>query len=245
MRTYIIVPDIHVPYHSAKSVKMVTALIKELKPDGLVQLGDFVDNFQLSKYSKDPGRRNLIADDIEDFKGILNEWARHLKTGAHVHLLEGNHEKRLKTYIADKCRELHGLVPDWPTLLGLELRNKAGRHKWHWHPYERWNSCQIGDVVLHHGFYYNEHCAAKALAKYKCNFIFGHTHRLQYVSDGTHYACTLGHISNEKETAHNPTPTGWQETLGLLHVDRLGRTKLDILKIDDGRTVLYGKPFNI
>jgi predicted phosphodiesterase len=245
LKTYLIIPDIHVPYHCPKAVKLITAIIKELDISGLVQLGDFVDAFQLSKYSKCPSRRNLIAEDIEDFKGILNEWARNLKTGAHIHILEGNHEKRLSTYIAGQCRELHGLVPDWPTMLGIDLRNKTGRHKWHWHPYMKWDSCQIGDVTFNHGFYYNQHCAATALAKYKTNIIFGHTHRVQYVTDGIHYACSLGHISNEKETAHNPVPTGWTQALGLLHVDKVGKSKLDLLPIQNGRTVLYGKAFGI
>lgn len=245
MKTYLIVPDVHVPYHCPKAVKLITKIIKELNPDGLVQLGDALDAFQISTYSKDPSRRNLLVDDIEDWKLILNEWARHLKSGASIHLLEGNHEHRLSRYIAGNCRDLHGLVPDWPTLLGIELRNKTSRHKWHWHPYSKWNSCQIGDCTLLHGFYFNQHVAATCLAKYRTNVIFGHTHRVQYVSDGVHYAASLGHISNEAETAHQPTPTGWQQSIGLLHVDGQGKTKLDIVTISNGQAVIYGKKISI
>ena len=245
MKTYLIVPDVHVPYHCTRTVKLITKIIKELNPDGLVQLGDALDAFQISTYSKDPSRRNLLVDDIEDWKLILNEWARHLKSGASIHLLEGNHEHRLSRYIAGNCRDLHGLVPDWPTLLGIELRNKTSRHKWHWHPYSKWNSCQIGDCTLLHGFYFNQHVASTCLAKYRTNVIFGHTHRVQYVSDGVHYAASLGHISNEAETAHQPTPTGWQQSIGLLHVDGQGKTKLDIVTISNGQAVIYGKKISI
>lgn len=245
MKTYLIVPDVHVPYHCPKAVKLVTKIIKELNPDGLVQLGDALDAFQISTYSKDPSRRNLLVDDIEDWKLILNDWARHLKSGASIHLLEGNHEHRLSRYIAGNCRDLHGLVPDWPTLLGIELRNKTSRHKWHWHTYTKWNSCQIGDCTLLHGFYFNQHVAATCLAKYRTNTISGHTHRVQYVSDGVHYAASLGHISNEVETAHQPTPSGWQQSIGLLHVDSHGKTKLDIVPIHNGQAVIYGKKISI
>jgi len=245
MKTYLIVPDIHVPFHCPKFIKLITKLIKELNPDGICQLGDALDAFQISTYSKDPSRRNLLVDDIDDWKHILNEWSRHLKSGAVIHLLEGNHEHRLSRYIANSCRDLHGLVPDWPTLLGIDLRNKTGRHKWQWHPYNKWNSCKIGDCVLMHGFYFNQHVAATSLAKYRTNVIFGHTHRVQYVSDGVHYACSLGHGSNEHETAHQPTPTGWQQCLGLLHVDNQGKTKLDVVLVNDGKAVVYGKQVSV
>lgn len=245
MKTYVIVPDIHVPFHDRKFIKLVTKIIKHIDPDGLIQLGDAIDAFQISTYSKDPSRRNLLAEDIDDYKLILNEWARELKQNAAIHLLEGNHESRLSRYIAGHCRDLHGLVPDWPTLLGIQIRNQVGKHKWHFHPYNKWNSCKIGDCVLMHGFYFNQHVAATCLQKYRTNVIFGHTHRMQYVSDGVHWACSLGHGSDEKDTAHQPTPTGWQQALGLLHVDHQGKTKLDVVLVHDGKAVVYGKQISV
>ena len=245
LKTYLILSDLHYPYHCKLYVKLATKIIKELNVDGLVQLGDAIDAFQISTYSKDPGRRNLLADDIDEYKFQLNEWARHLKSGAQIHLLEGNHCYRLTRYIASNCRDLHGLVPDWKTLLQIDLRNKAGRHKWFWHPYTKWDSCKIGDCVLLHGFYYNQHCAATSLSKYRTNIIFGHTHRFQYVMDGQNYAISLGHGSDESETAHQPTPTGWEQVMALLHVDAHGKTSVDILRVKNGRTVVYGEQISI
>lgn len=245
MKTYLILSDLHYPYHCPKYVKLATKIIKELNVDGLVQLGDAVDAFQISTYSKDPTRRNLLVEDISDYKQQLNEWARHLKAGAAIHLLEGNHEYRLSRYIANQARDLHGLVPDWPTLLGIDLRNKSSRHKWFWHSYNRWSSCRLGDCIVLHGFYYNTHTAATMLAKYKCSTISGHTHRVQYVTDGVHFAATLGHGSNEVETAHQPTPTGWQQAMALLHVDNGGRSHLDIICVKDGKAVLHGKQISV
>lgn len=245
MKVHLVIPDLHVPFHDVKCTKLITKIIKEVNPDGIVQLGDALDAFQISTYSKDPSRRNLLADDIEDYKGILNEWTRHLKSGATIHLLEGNHEYRLKRFIASQARDLHGLIPDWPTLFQIALRNKSGRHKWIWHDYQKWDSCKIGDCTLLHGFYFNQHVAMTCLAKYRTNVIFGHTHRLQYVFDGVHYAASLGHCSAENETAHQPTPTGWQQAIGLLHVLDKGKTKLDIVPIYDGKAVLHGKQISV
>jgi predicted phosphodiesterase len=245
MKTYLVLPDLHFPFHCPKFVRLATKIIKELNPDGLIQLGDAIDAFQISAYSKDPSRRNLLAEDIEDYKLQLNEWSRHLKSGANIHLLSGNHENRLSKYIANQCRDLHGLVPDWKTMLGIELRNKTSKHKWHFHEYTKWDSCKIGDCVLLHGFYYNQHTAMTMLSKYKTSVICGHTHRVQYVTDGVHYAATLGHGSNEVETAHNPVPTGWQQAMALLHVDQLGKTSLEIILVKNGKAVLRGKTISV
>lgn len=245
MKTYLVLPDLHFPYQDQRFIKLVTKVIKEIQPDGLVQLGDAIDAFQISTYSKDPARRNTLAEDIEEYKLQLNEWSRHLKRGSVIHLLEGNHEYRLKRFIATQARDLHGLIPDWPTLLEIDLRTKCGPHKWHWHPYTKWNSCSIGDCILLHGFYYNQHTAMTMLTKYKTNCIAGHTHRVQYVTDGVHYAATLGHGSNETETAHNPVPTGWQQAMGLLHVDQSGKTSLEIITVKNGKAVLRGKTISV
>ena len=136
-------------------------------------------------------------------------------------------------------------MPDWKTIFAIDIRNQVGKHKWFWHPYTKWDSCRIGDCVLMHGFYYNQHCAATSLAKYRSNIIFGHTHRLQAVYDGENYAISLGHGSDEKETSHNPTPTSWEQAMALLHVDAKGNTSVDILRVQNGRTVLYGKQISV
>ena len=245
MKTYLVIPDVHIPFHCVTTTKLITKIIKEINPDGLVQLGDFSDCFQISSYDKDPERKNTLADDIDECNKILTIWASHLKSGAQVHLLEGNHEYRLSRYISRNCRELHGLVPDWPTLLKIKLRNETTNKKWVWHKYTKWDSCQIGDCTLMHGFYFNQHVAMTNLAKYRRNTISGHTHRVQHVFDGTNYAISLGHVSDEKQTAHQPTPTGWTKALAILHVDNYGKTFVDVLPIVNGRVIVYGKAISV
>ncbi len=245
MKVYLVIPDLHCPFFDQDAVKLIAKIIKQIRLNGIVQLGDAIDAFQISTYSKSLERKNELLDDIEAWKKVLNSWASLLPSGADIHLLEGNHEFRLSRYIASNCREIHGLVPDWPQLLGLDLRNKIGHHRWHWHKYTKWDSCRIGDCVLTHGFYYNEHVALQSLKKYRCNIIFGHTHRFQFVSDGFHYAATLGHLSNEKETAHQPTPSGWSKYVGLLYVDRVGKTTFCPIKIDERKAFVNGQQITL
>lgn len=243
MKTYLIVPDMHVPFHSESFLKLTYTLLKQHKFNGIIQLGDALDAFQLSTYDKDPARKNTIVDDIEDFKKILTKWASLLPSGSEIHLLEGNHEYRLHRYISRHAKEIHELIKPIPILLNLKERNEAGNIKFTWHPYAKWNSLMLGDCVLLHGFYFNQHTAMTNLKKYRCSTISGHTHRVQYVTDGTHFACSLGHGSNESITAHQPTPTEWTQALGVLTVDNNGKSTLEIITVKDGEAVFRGKKY--
>lgn len=242
MKQYLIVPDIHVPYHDPKYIAFITRLLIHLKKQGnlkgIVQLGDCLDFFQVSSYPKDPSRRNTIKDDMDDYAAILNGWASYLPRGGEVHQIEGNHEARLQRYISQNAKEIYELV----TSVGSYLKSKyKGPATFYWHPYKKWNSLRLGDVTIFHGFYYNQHTAATNLAKYKTSTICGHNHRLQIIYDGAHFSATLGHGSDEKETAHQPTPSGWQQACGVLTVFDNGKTAFEPVVIHAGKGVYSGK----
>lgn len=243
MKTYLIVPDMHVPYHCAKYLRLTYKILREHKFNGIVQLGDALDFWQLSTYDKDPARKNTIMDDINDWNEILTKWASLLYRNSEIHLIEGNHSYRLTRYIARHARDLHEIVRPLPELLRLKERTEAGNIIFKWHSYNKWNSCQLGDCVLMHGVFFNQHTAMTNLARYRCSTISGHTHRVQYVSDGKHFAVSLGHASNESETAHSPSPTGWQQAMGVLTVDDYGKSSIEIIMVNDGKAVFRGKNY--
>ena len=241
VKSFLILPDLHLPYQCERYLKLIIKILKQEKFSGIVQLGDALDFWQLSTYDKDPSRKNTILDDVTEWNKVLSEWCRYLPRGAEIHLLEGNHCYRLQRYISRNARELHEIVKPLPDLLNLKERNASGHVKFKWHPYAKWNSCKIGDCVLMHGFYFNQHVAMTNLSKYKVSTICGHTHRVQYVTDGDHFSATLGHGSNEELTAHQPTPTGWQQSMGVLTVDDNGKSSLEIILVKDGEGVFRGK----
>lgn len=243
MKTYLIIPDLHIPYQCPKFINISYKLLKAHKFDGIVNLGDALDWFQLSTYDKDPARKNTIIDDVEDWNKVLTKWASLLPRNAEIHLIQGNHENRLSRYVARHARELHEIVKPLPELLNIKIRNETGPVIFKWHPYSKWNSCKIGNCVLFHGFYFNQHTAMTNLAKYKQSTVSGHTHRVQWVSDGDHFAVSLGHGSDETLTAHQPTPTGWTQAMGVLTVDAEGKTSFELIIIKDGKGVFRGKEF--
>ena len=231
IKRYLVVPDIHIPYHDVSFLALIPKIVKLAKITGIIQLGDALDFWQISSYDKNPLRKQTIADDMKIYNGILDQWGSLV---SEVRLLEGNHEDRLRRYVWAHARELTEVVKSVPEMLRLRER------KIKWHPIADWKSCQIGDCVLHHGHYFNAHVAVGNLTRYPKKFITGHTHRFQYASNGERYSVTLGHGSNETETAHQPTPTGWQQAMGILVVVG-GVTHFEPILVNRGRCVVYGQ----
>lgn len=239
-KRYVVIPDIHVPYHDPSYLALIDRVVKIIKPYGIIQLGDALDFWQISAYDKNPLRKQTIAEDAKIYGQILQGWADMLPVDGVIHQLEGNHEDRLRRYVWRNAKELAGLVQTVQEMIGL--RNLGIRTVWH--PLAQWDSCKIGDAVLHHGHFFNMHAAAGNLIKYPKSLITGHTHRFQYVSNGTRFSATLGHGSNESETSHSPTPTGWQQAFGVLTVAS-GRTSLEPVLVHDGECVLFGKEVKV
>ncbi len=235
-KTYVVVPDIHVPFHDPAFLSIVKKVAKIAKPDGFIQLGDALDFWQVSRFDKNPLRKQTLAEDGKIYHGILQEWAEIIPFGGVIHQLEGNHEDRLRRYIWANAKELAGLVQTVPQMIGL--RDLGVRTVWH--DLSNYKSCQIGDALIHHGHYYNMHVAMGNLTRYGKSLITGHTHRYQYVSNGERFSVTLGHGSNEYETAHQPTPTGWQQAMGLLHVIK-GKTSLEPILVHDAYCIFRGR----
>jgi len=240
LRTWLVIPDLHVPFQDARFIQLVSKIITLLKPDGVVQLGDAIDWWQLSKYAKDPTRTRDAFDDLAEYAGLLDEWEALLPEGCEWRQLQGNHEHRLERYVAEKAPDLAKMIRSMTEMLRFPERNKRGG-LWRWFEMGNWRACKLGDVVLHHGFYFSEHTAHRILQKYKCKMVTGHTHRVQLVSDGDLWAATLGHGSKEDETSHAPVRTGWQQALGVLSIDPQGRGHLEVILVDRGQCIFRGQ----
>lgn len=241
MKQYLIIPDLHFPFQDDKYLTLILKIVKLIKPYGIVQLGDALDFFQISKYEKNPARKNEVTDDITMWSRTLDKWEAALEVGGEIRLLEGNHCDRLRRFVWAQAKELHKMVATMPEMLQLRERNKRGKLKWTWHPLAKWDSCQIGDCILHHGHYFNTHVAVNNLIKYPKSLITGHTHRFQYVSNGDRFSVSLGHGSNESLTAHSPVPTGWQQALGILNLNEYNKTSFDPILVSNGKAVVYGQ----
>lgn len=98
--------DIHVPYHSVSALTAAIEYAKKEKVDGLVLNGDTLDFHTLSRFNKDPRKKNF-AQELEIFKQLLQVFKKELK--CKIYFKIGNHEERYDHYLGMKAGELDGV----------------------------------------------------------------------------------------------------------------------------------------
>lgn len=103
----LVIPDTHFPFHSEHALKKLYLESKKLRPTHIVQIGDLLDQYVFSKYS-----RTMGVTPKEDVEYGLNKAAEMWKSlqkifpRAKCHQLIGNHDVRISKRINEKLPEL-------------------------------------------------------------------------------------------------------------------------------------------
>jgi hypothetical protein len=175
--------DTHVPHHCDKTLGVVQRIILEAEADRVVHIGDLLDCYDISKYSKDPNRLHGLQDEIDLARVHLHQIAQ-LAPAAERWLLEGNHEDRLRKTIWDLPGASSALprlgafqeAMTWPHLLGLA---DIG---WHWVPTHLQSRTSIlPKLITKHGTLvrkWSSWTAKGEWEKYGKGGLSGHTHRM-------------------------------------------------------------------
>lgn len=98
--------DIHVPYHNISSLTAAITFCKKEKIDALLLDGDTIDCHRLSRFIKDPKKRNFKLE-LDTFKSLFNVFEKELK--CKIYFKVGNHEERYEHFLYEKAGELVGI----------------------------------------------------------------------------------------------------------------------------------------
>lgn len=98
--------DIHVPFHSVSAITAALSFCKKEKPDALLLNGDTLDCHRLSRFIKDPRKRNF-KQELDTFKELINVFEKQLK--CKIYFKVGNHEERYEHFLMEKAGELIGV----------------------------------------------------------------------------------------------------------------------------------------
>jgi len=101
-----ILSDIHVPYHSIESLTAAIKFLKNEKIDGLLLNGDTIDCHRLSRFIKDPKKRNFKLE-LDTFKEMFSIFEKEF--GCKIYFKLGNHEERYEHFLYEKAGELVGI----------------------------------------------------------------------------------------------------------------------------------------
>ena len=175
--------DSHWPFQDEAAIGCVMGVASDAKPRRVVHGGDALDCWRLSRFLKNPKRRDWLQDNIDAFRIHLGQM-RQLLPNSELSILEGNHEARLTKMLwglEGPGRELPRLrkveeAASWPSLLDLKTIG------WKWVGERDQSHTQLlPKVISKHGTVLRKWSGWSAKGeweKYGRAGISSHTHRL-------------------------------------------------------------------
>ncbi len=170
----IVINDLHIPYQDKECLELVLKFAKNLQPDKLFILGDFVDMYSISKFLRDPARVLNLQAEFEEGKKVLDRFDKAIPK-AEKYFICGNHEDRMRKFIWNN-----------PVLDGcISFEDKIGINDYGYKFFKYGENYQYQTLIYTHGYKINKYSAYTAknlLDDLGMSVISGHTHRL-----GMHY----------------------------------------------------------
>lgn len=182
--TALLYGDSHFPNQDDEVLAVIGKVAEEVQPNTLVHMGDLLDCYLLSRFDKNPTRRDSLQDEINMGRQHLAQMRLRCPNSRFV-LLEGNHEDRLRRTLWNlpgTANALSSLTSfqealSWPKLLGLDelgidfapYNGQQAQRRW----LPKW--------ILKHGSVvrkYSGYTARGEMEKYGRSGSSGHTHRL-------------------------------------------------------------------
>lgn len=184
-----VVGDHQAPFHDPRLHDLTLQWLEANQPDEGVHLGDLMDFPDISRHPDDPDNVAAANECLQSGYGILADY-RTASPVTHFKLMPGNHDERLRKFVIEKARPLHGLkradtpdaygevVHDISYLLrldelGIEFIDPKGS-------YELAQVTLGQNLAVRHGWIVRQkggESAYQSLQKCGYSILVGHTHR--------------------------------------------------------------------
>ena len=167
----VFIGDEQVPFNDKLLTQQVYNMVAEYAPDVVFLLGDMLDCYTISRFTRDPRRRLSYASEIDagneylDFVDSVVDKSAALKV-----FIKGNHEKRAEDYL---LREAPALL-DLPA---LRIENLLNLGKRGYAVYEYGQSVSFRGFVATHGWYVGPSAAERMGRELGLSGISGHNHQ--------------------------------------------------------------------
>lgn len=131
--TTLYIGDLHLPFEHKNYLKFVKGVADDIQPDRIVQIGDFIDHYALSRFSLDP--------DVQGQRAEFMEALEHAKpwysTFPEVTWVLGNHDERpyrkaveigLGTAFLAKMMDVYQCPEGWDIVPRIDIDGVQARH---------------------------------------------------------------------------------------------------------------------
>ena len=238
LERHVILSDIHGPYVNQPAFKMVLDFTREFKPTHIDIIGDCVDFFDVSRYTKDPLRKMFLGREVAFTIDVILAELRAAAPKSKITWVAGNHEDRLTTYLANRAPELASLP-------SLDMRSLFETEKLR--IIYTTSAIELGDTVLTHGHMARKGSGATARAMldtYGRSVVHGHTHRLGAIyktsNHKTFMAFENGCLCSFDVPFIKDGMADWQLGYSVAYLMGDGRFRFEQISIPDDLTLAYG-----
>jgi len=240
----IVTGDWHIPFIDNKAYNVTKAFCKKYKPDIVVINGDLLDFYRISKFDKNPARKEDVSDNIHLAKEYLKDFKDSLPNKTELYLLDGNHDVRLEQFLW-KTPELYSLLSEYVSLNNLlELDKQKIKYLKADADYWKSTNChlEIADTIIMHGDSRINgakggiNAAINTAKKIRKNTIINHTHNLNLKYESNGYNTIFG--GNAGCLCMKNGMADWQQGILTFEVINDKSENPQIHRIIDG--VLYG-----
>jgi predicted phosphodiesterase len=243
-QTFLVTSDYHVPEHNMTAIKSILYMMDDVKFDGFINLGDFMDLGCISHWNKQKKLTSegmKLREDYIEGNAILDEFDKRLPEGSQKYFMYGNHEDWYYQFI-----ELN------PSLEGLfEPKHELHLAERGYKVYDRYNDIfSIGKLSFTHGIYAGLHYAKKHLDELSTNIMFGHLHsgRLRFKSSAAKQLSlagyALGCLCDMSPDYMRNRPNDWTHGFAVVYFFEDGSFDVDLKRIVKGKFVYNGKLYD-
>jgi len=236
----LIFSDLHAPYEDKEAWEVFLRFTEWFQPHRLIANGDIIDMYNVSRFSRNPMRKENLQDEVDYTKKKLGEITEAAK-GADRYFVMGNHEDRLRRYLW-KNPELSSLdALALPRILNLD----ALGFDFYDLTDELW--LPPGDILVTHGTLVRKGAGNSArfeMEKHGCHGVTGHCHRLAQYYKAIHGKpkiwCEGGHLSDVGQVDYISHPDWTSGFTVIYHLeDSFIMQVVPILKIDGGKRIAF------
>jgi len=238
--------DVHAPYHSIEALTAALDFLSDKDITTLLIGGDFFDFYGMSRYAKDPDKRNT-AEEIKVGVELLKTIFETLNPDKVV-FKYGNHDERFEHYIWQKFAEIPQLT-DFEEMkqINLEtiLRNRLGKD----FPIDFVTDkriIKVGDLNVVHGHEFPSgitspvNIARGLYLRAKANTMCGHSHRTSshVETDINGQMITTWSVGSlcELHPLYMPI-NSWNHGVALITLDESGIVDVQNKRIKNGKIV--------
>jgi predicted phosphodiesterase len=242
-KTYVIVGDIHVPEQDLSAVNSVLQLMNDIKFDGIINLGDYLNLSCISHWNKEKHKtlegKRLKSDYIFG-NALLDEFDKRLPKGAEKHFLKGNHEEWLDQLVEAQ--------PALEGLFDLEAGLKLSERGYKVYAYNE--IVRFGRLCVTHGIYCGTTPARTHASKLLSNVLVGHTHspEMCLIHSPAKEVSVVGYVNgclcNSSPDYLKGKPSNWATGFAIMYLFPNGYFDVTLIRIVKGRYVYNGKLYD-